>query len=1350
MNTSAIIANAYHDFALNEKANMLKVAELLENFRGQVNEKKPFETWENLKIDLTNNETLIPGFIDLFRKYYSAIYRDFVEKITQSLKKNKEEGLAEWLRAYADGIIYYRSEFKIPLCEESFSFPENFLPELEEYKKLNRWILESRWMDAYPILEKFSLKKELTTFQQSCLQILLGLIELYYFSDWQQSANRFKSAKELYPENQRIERAEVEYLVYDKKISEAKNKLLALITKYPDLYINYNLLGNCYKEEANLTAAEQWYYDAIRVHSLQTESWSSLIQLYSEKKWYAEKKEMTSALIQKIKELEVFSDYDNELYNAYRDQAYGASVNEDHENAQNIYDTAILLKPNFITAIIDNANHCIRNNDLLKAEELLKFAEKNDKKCFDVYWGLAYLYELKEDKINEALSAYKECLVLRPAWADQVYNFMANLYSRQNDFEKAIECYNNAIELNPLNTIYKENIGGLAEKIINSIDNKLNAERTDQLIDISAALITDKDALNRIGNYYYRNKNFEKALNFYDRALEKDDKVSVFYENKGLASEMLNQFDLAEKNYIKACELEKDSGEPFNTLGYFYFLKGKLEEASVNYLKALEKDGKNETYLQNLIRSYGDAGKYDLAEEWNRKLVELNKENADHVAQLAYYLSVQNKNDEALTTIQQAYGIDNKNIYVLKTMGSVYEKSNQTEKAFSLYNDIIKQYPGEDSILNRIGVLYFRNGDYTNAIEYYSKAIEVNNKTGVYFDNLGLAYESSGDLLKAQESYNQFVKLDPQNSEALNNLAVVQYKMSKNAEAEKNYLAALEIDPQNPVFLENLALLYRTMKLNDKAIEYFEKNLKLKPDNHVNHNDVGVLYFITDNNEKAIEHYQEAIKQKPDIFLYYENLGLAYKNMGLRNDEKKAYETALSYDPINARLLNRLGVWYYEEKDHNSAIDYYYKAIAIEDNNPTFFENLALALYADGDDSNDDEAIEAYNKHLKLSPENFSAWNELGILYFKKGMYKEAIGAYKQADRIKPGSAVIFANKGLAFEALNKYDEAEKNYLAALEIDPQNASYYENLAILYRTMQLNNKAIEYFEKYLKLKPDNHIYQNDVGVLYFIMANNEKAIEHYNEAIKQKPDSFIYYENLGLAYKNMGQRLDERKAYETALANDPANARLLNRLGVWYYEEKDHRSAIDYYHKTIAIEDNNPTYFENLALALYTDGDESNDDEAIDVYNKLLKLSPDNFSAWNELGILYFKKGMHKEAIEAYEQADKVKPGSAIIYDNIGTSYLAQEKYKEASDYFLKALDAGSSNNVRILQNLGDIYHLKLEKSKEAISFYSKALAIQPDAITWKYLAEAYEAINDVRNATKAKEEWKRLTATESQ
>jgi tetratricopeptide (TPR) repeat protein len=53
-----------------------------------------------------------------------------------------------------------------------------------------------------------------------------------------------------------------------------------------------------------------------------------------------------------------------------------------------------------------------------------------------------------------------------------------------------------------------------------------------------------------------------------------------------------------------------------------------------------------------------------------------------------------------------------------------------------------------------------------------------------------------------------------------------------------------------------------------------------------------------------------------------------------------------------------------------------------------------------------DDAVKYYQKALELSPNNASAYYELGIVYFKTGKNAEAMACFQKAMDLAPGTDV--------------------------------------------------------------------------------------------------------------------------------------------------------------------------------------------------------------------------------------------------------------------------------------------------------------------------------------------------------
>ncbi|MGM0598853.1 MAG: tetratricopeptide repeat protein [Candidatus Rifleibacteriota bacterium] len=82
------------------------------------------------------------------------------------------------------------------------------------------------------------------------------------------------------------------------------------------------------------------------------------------------------------------------------------------------------------------------------------------------------------------------------------------------------------------------------------------------------------------------------------------------------------------------------------------------------------------------------------------------------------------------------------------------------------------------------------------------------------------------------------------------------------------------------------------------------------------------------------------------------------------------------------------------------------------------------------------KAVETYFNLLRIDPDNFHAYNNLGILYKKSGQFRDSLHCYRQAERINPDSYWVPYNMGLCYEAMGRMQEARESYGKALSLNP--------------------------------------------------------------------------------------------------------------------------------------------------------------------------------------------------------------------------------------------------------------------------------------------------------------------------
>jgi len=76
-------------------------------------------------------------------------------------------------------------------------------------------------------------------------------------------------------------------------------------------------------------------------------------------------------------------------------------------------------------------------------------------------------------------------------------------------------------------------------------------------------------------------------------------------------------------------------------------------------------------------------------------------------------------------------------------------------------------------------------------------------------------------------------------------------------------------------------------------------------------------------------------------------------------------------------------------------------------------------------------------------------------------------------------------------------------------------------------------------------------------------------------------------------------------------------------------------------------------------------------EAAGLFEKAVQAEPDNFNAWNNLGLALRKIGKNEEAVKAYQRAITLKPDFALVYKNLGIALEQMDRKKEAADAYLK-------------------------------------------------------------------------------
>ena len=168
--------------------------------------------------------------------------------------------------------------------------------------------------------------------------------------------------------------------------------------------------------------------------------------------------------------------------------------------------------------------------------------------------------------------------------------------------------------------------------------------------------------------------------------------------------------------------------------------------------------------------------------------------------------------------------------------------------------------------------------------------------------------------------------------------------------------------------------------------------------------------------------------------------------------------------------------------------------------------------------------------------------------------------------------------------------------------------------------------------------------NNLGIAYLDQAQYSEAIHAFGEVVKLRPDYADAYTNIGVTNISWEKFGSARTAIETALKISPGNARAT------------------FYHALVERRDG------------HVDG------EIADLKH-VVELFPQSRDARRELGVTYYQQEMQKEALEQFEALQAIDPDDLAAHYNLSLIYRRmgmKDKAKEQLTFFtLKKVDPGA-------------------------------------------------------------------------
>src|SRR5687768_2507705 len=267
---------------------------------------------------------------------------------------------------------------------------------------------------------------------------------------------------------------------------------------------------------------------------------------------------------------------------------------------------------------------------------------------------------------------------------------------------------------------------------------QLQTTQTMSLSDLVASTGRNKRAkavqFFRDGLSFLSKDDCEKALTYFEKAVESDSNYAEAWAQAGFCNEKLGKHAEAIEASKKAVSLRPSAESYFNIGLAHYYLK-QYREAAEAYRAAIKLDPYN---------------------------------SADVYYALGLVYRDWNKADEEIQAYKQAIRLRPDYTVAYERLGSRYLKSKKFNEAVEVFRQLAALKPGDAIAPNNMGEAYFELNRLNDALESFRQSVRLRPDYGKAYYNLGKTLLATGNRDAALEQYTILTNIDPSWAERLN------------------------------------------------------------------------------------------------------------------------------------------------------------------------------------------------------------------------------------------------------------------------------------------------------------------------------------------------------------------------------------------------------------------------------------------------------------------------------------------------------------------------------------------------------------------------------------------------------
>ncbi len=355
------------------------------------------------------------------------------------------------------------------------------------------------------------------------------------------------------------------------------------------------------------------------------------------------------------------------------------------------------------------------------------------------YLGRALLHN---NELVEAEKRFQMAVILKPNLL-QARKYLAWVYERLGKPEEALKEYELLIKLKQNNPFIKERVEKLQNASSPAYKNEMSNHKG-----IPSELSKQPNVHMRIAAIYFEETLYLRALDEFQLVLAADDHkdphvlMARIYENQGRLDKAIEQFEILRKLEPKSMDILRYSAR-------LYHLAGKTDSAIRLLKNAAQMEPENDQIYHSLALAYMSKKENDKAVESMKKALALNPKKDSYYFELGALLEKTGDFKGAIENMRQAIEINPLHSNAHNFLGYIYAlEGRDLDRALEHLTKALTIQPRNGYFLDSLGWIYFKKGDSEKALAQIQKAL-------IYTDPDPVLYDHLGDILFSLKNYDE-------------------------------------------------------------------------------------------------------------------------------------------------------------------------------------------------------------------------------------------------------------------------------------------------------------------------------------------------------------------------------------------------------------------------------------------------------------------------------------------------------------------------------------------------------------------------------------------------------------------